>query len=299
MAGAAELFTVCRSCGQQVSSFVTECPYCGTRLRRRAPRLERKDGDLEALLQDPAADEPAMPADPDDEVVVPLRKLRRRGRTKPPKPPKAGKPPKARRGSRLRREPRRRTSAYDGIGERRPWVTLALVLVSLIGIPVAQVVERPDLLLFGGLAGDMQPWRYAVAPFVYASAWHALAIVGTLGVFGWLWERRAGLVGSLVVLLTFVVAGAGGLALAAQADGAAFYCGAGGAATALATAWIVAELRARQRRESVDGDLLGAATMLVVALAVSAVAVAGAPLAAVLGVVVGLPLGLALSAAGK
>jgi len=35
-----DLFVVCKSCGSEVSSYVTECPYCGTRLRKRAPKLD-------------------------------------------------------------------------------------------------------------------------------------------------------------------------------------------------------------------------------------------------------------------
>jgi membrane associated rhomboid family serine protease len=38
---APELSVVCKSCGSEVSPYVTECPYCGTRLRKRAPKLER------------------------------------------------------------------------------------------------------------------------------------------------------------------------------------------------------------------------------------------------------------------
>jgi membrane associated rhomboid family serine protease len=41
---APELSVVCRNCGSEVSPYVTECPYCGQRLRKRAPKLER-DGD--------------------------------------------------------------------------------------------------------------------------------------------------------------------------------------------------------------------------------------------------------------
>lgn len=40
MAQAPDLFVVCRNCSSEVSSYVTECPYCGTRLRKRAPKLE-------------------------------------------------------------------------------------------------------------------------------------------------------------------------------------------------------------------------------------------------------------------
>src|SRR3954447_26205093 len=41
MASGPDLFVVCRSCGREVSPYITECPYCGSRLRKRAPKLER------------------------------------------------------------------------------------------------------------------------------------------------------------------------------------------------------------------------------------------------------------------
>ena len=37
---------VCRSCGSEVSPYVTECPYCGHRLRKRAPKLEREGDEI-------------------------------------------------------------------------------------------------------------------------------------------------------------------------------------------------------------------------------------------------------------
>jgi membrane associated rhomboid family serine protease len=43
---APELSVVCKSCGSEVSPYVTECPYCGTRLRKRAPKLERHGDEL-------------------------------------------------------------------------------------------------------------------------------------------------------------------------------------------------------------------------------------------------------------
>lgn len=36
-----DLFVVCKSCGSEVSPYITECPYCGNRLRKRAPKLDR------------------------------------------------------------------------------------------------------------------------------------------------------------------------------------------------------------------------------------------------------------------
>jgi len=41
MASGPDLFVVCKSCGREVSPYITECPYCGNRLRKRAPKLER------------------------------------------------------------------------------------------------------------------------------------------------------------------------------------------------------------------------------------------------------------------
>jgi len=41
MTSSADLFVVCKKCGSEVSPYITECPYCGHRLRRRAPKLPR------------------------------------------------------------------------------------------------------------------------------------------------------------------------------------------------------------------------------------------------------------------
>lgn len=42
-----ELSVICKNCGAEVSPYVTECPYCGARLRKRAPKLERRGDALE------------------------------------------------------------------------------------------------------------------------------------------------------------------------------------------------------------------------------------------------------------
>src|ERR1700728_1816787 len=44
MPSSADLFVVCKKCGSEVSPYITECPYCGHRLRRRAPKLPREGG---------------------------------------------------------------------------------------------------------------------------------------------------------------------------------------------------------------------------------------------------------------
>jgi membrane associated rhomboid family serine protease len=40
--GNPELFVVCKTCGSEVSPYITECPYCGNRLRKRAPKIDRE-----------------------------------------------------------------------------------------------------------------------------------------------------------------------------------------------------------------------------------------------------------------
>ena len=42
-----DLFVVCKNCGSEVSPYVTECPYCGQRVRKRAPKIDRS-GDPDA-----------------------------------------------------------------------------------------------------------------------------------------------------------------------------------------------------------------------------------------------------------
>ena len=34
-----DLFVVCKNCSAEVSPYVTECPYCGQRVRKRAPKI--------------------------------------------------------------------------------------------------------------------------------------------------------------------------------------------------------------------------------------------------------------------
>ncbi|MGC9222045.1 MAG: rhomboid family intramembrane serine protease [Solirubrobacteraceae bacterium] len=40
--GGPDLFVVCKHCGSEVSPYITECPYCGQRLRKRAPKIDRE-----------------------------------------------------------------------------------------------------------------------------------------------------------------------------------------------------------------------------------------------------------------
>jgi membrane associated rhomboid family serine protease len=57
--GNPELFVVCKSCGSEVSPYITECPYCGNRLRKRAPKIDRDGRVTERRRRRPPT--PALP----------------------------------------------------------------------------------------------------------------------------------------------------------------------------------------------------------------------------------------------
>lgn len=59
--GSPELSVVCKSCGEEVSPYVTECPYCGARLRKRAPKLERRGDEFAPREPRRRFRRPAMP----------------------------------------------------------------------------------------------------------------------------------------------------------------------------------------------------------------------------------------------
>ncbi len=50
----ADLFVICKQCGSEVSPYITECPYCGHRLRRRAPKLPRNGDRRERSFRRPS-----------------------------------------------------------------------------------------------------------------------------------------------------------------------------------------------------------------------------------------------------
>src|SRR5919198_6247350 len=122
MASGPDLFVVCRSCGREVSPYITECPYCGSRLRKRAPKLER-------------GGTPKQPKAP--------RKRPSLGRLKP------GEIPGIR-------------------ADRRPYVTVALVLASIVVTILfnAGVFFLGDLALGAGVTDEY--WRTVTTLFVYA-----------------------------------------------------------------------------------------------------------------------------------
>ena len=112
-----------------MSPYVTECPYCGARLRRRAPKLERQGDELR--------------------VRESLRARRRRI-------------VRQRRASRGRWRPR------IAVAADRPYATIAAILGPAI-LVVVQRAGAYDVFQVGAIMhpGLTEPWRYLVAPFVY------------------------------------------------------------------------------------------------------------------------------------
>ncbi len=253
-----DLFVVCKSCGSEVSPYVTECPYCGTRLRKRAPKIEREGG---------------VPKPP----RTPRRKLGRRSEGAPSAPRLSRLRPDEIPGIQAERDP-----------NAKPWATALLVALTLgVFVSLAFVVDS-DLTLTA-LSGD--PWRFVTAPFLNESGWAQFASVVGVGVFGWLIERRHG---PLVVLLVFALAGIGGVTAAEALVPSGDYFGTHGAALGLLVAWTVPVLLGRRRGHEDDADLLGVAVLAVV-LVLIPVAVDSSVLVAGLGVAIGAACGLMLA----
>jgi membrane associated rhomboid family serine protease len=265
MSSGADLFVVCKQCGSEVSPYITECPYCGHRLRRRAPKLPREH----ALNRSSRG------------LLRRLRWLPQRSRR------------------RSLAVSRRRLSRW---GESRaiapPYVTIALVTVSC-GVWVAWrggFVALDKLVIAGPLHGDW--WKLVSSQFTYNNGFYAFAALLTVAIFGWLLERR---LGPIVVLALFFAAGVGGALAASAVYSDAIVIGGNAAALGLLAAWAAPDLRAARAGRYYEGDLLGAGALAAVLLAMPFALPRPEPswLAGVTGAVIGLLLGLGLQRPGR
>lgn len=260
MARGADLFVVCKNCGSEVSPYVTECPYCGQRVRKRAPKIERGG----------AQREPRMG-----------RRSSRRARGGP-------------RLSRLR------SGELPGVRtEGRPVATIAIVAACFLAYlaAVAGAFFPPDAIVFGPIDGEW--WRVVTAPFIhlsgggiiFAGGAYQFATMVAIGIFGIALERRYG---SLIVLVLALLAGAGGMAAAAAIEPGPLAAGANGMALGLLVAWAVPDVLAWRRDEEWEGDLMGAGVIALVLLAMPALVDFANAIAGVTGALIGLLAGLVL-----
>jgi hypothetical protein len=126
---------------------------------------------------------------------------------------------------------------------------------------------------------------------VYDNTGFMLCALGAIAIFGWLLERRHG---PVLVLALFIIAGSAGALLATAVYQFPIVSGGNGAALALLMAWAAPDLLAARRRSYYEGDLLGAAAIAVLLLAIPYARPEASWLAGVTGAVIGMLCGLGL-----
>lgn len=172
-----ELFVICPNCGSEVSPYVTECPYCGNRLRKRAPDLKKDRKQREKA---------AKKAEKDAE--------KRRKRTKSILTGRGG-------GEREMPE-------YLS-GSRPPIAVSVLILASIVlsvasrasGFPPVDWIFSSDL--------SSRPWLLVTSPFFNEGFGYGFVSLLAIAMFGSGIERRFG---PAAVVAIWLVCGASGVA---------------------------------------------------------------------------------------
>ena len=163
MASGADLFVVCKQCGSEVSPYVTECPYCGHRLRRRAPKLPRE--------------------------TTPRR---RRGLSGRAARARGGAPVRTRGAApRARRRGAGAPVRDDHAG--RDQLRAVGCLARRVHLAGQAGRSSGRCTATGGSCSRSQ--------FTYVSGWYAFATLIAIAIFGWLVERRHGPAVVLAVFL--------------------------------------------------------------------------------------------------
>ncbi|HWK29335.1 MAG TPA: rhomboid family intramembrane serine protease [Solirubrobacter sp.] len=185
--------------------------------------------------------------------------------------------------------PRLRPGEIPGIAaDRRAWAVWAIVLASVvvtIGLK-SGLLHIEDFVLATGFD---EPWRAVTTLFAYQATGYEVVTVGTIALFGWLLERRHGW---WAVLLTFLLAGAGGAYVAVVVAGQGLALGANGAALGLLAAWTMRDVLGRRHGHEDDSDLLGVLAIAAVLVLLPLATTDASGVAGVVGGVVGIVLGL-------
>ena len=208
---------------------MTECPYCGTRLRKRAPKLERRGDELTPHES--------------------RRARRRRERAE-------------------RRERVSAARAMLGEGDR-PYLIIAAVLAPALLVLVQRAADLPitDLgAIVGSVDGEW--WRYLAAPYVYPDVGYLFVAAVGIAIFGLAVERRLGVVATLVLMVACGALGmlaADGIegALAGEND-LLLASGGNGIALGFLSAWAVLKAGELRAHPDEDTDVIGAAVAAVV-----------------------------------
>jgi membrane associated rhomboid family serine protease len=229
-----DLFVVCKNCGSEVSPYVTECPYCGQRVRKRAPKIDRSTGE-------------------------PERKRRRR----PKKLPRlraeeiAGIAPE--------------TRPYATFGLIAACVVGMLLYAVDPGMDLGYVTVVRDA---PGLSDDeVWRWFLAPFLHGDQLGYGFVALVA-VGIFGTLLERRFGALAVVAIFILAGAAGAGLAVVLETPpllsdDPIWAVVGANGAALGLLLAWLVDDRLAARRGDDRENDLLGVYVIAVVLVLLS------------------------------
>jgi membrane associated rhomboid family serine protease len=254
-----DLFVVCKNCGSEVSPYVTECPYCGQRVRKRAPKIDRSSGE-------------------------PEQKRRRR----PKKLPRlraeeiAGIAPD--------------TRPYATFGLIALSVIGMLVYAANPTLDIGYLNIVPDA---PRLADDeIWRWFVTPFLHGDQLGYGFVALVGA-GIFGTLVERRFGALAVVATFILCGAAGAGLAVLLETPpllSDAPFWTvmGGNGAALGLLVAWLVDDRLAARRGDDRENDLLGVYVIAAVLVLLSLTTESANIAAAVGGALAGALLGLVL-----
>ena len=257
-----DLFVVCKNCGSEVSPYVTECPYCGQRVRKRAPKIDRSTGEPDTRRRRRARKLPRLRA---DEI--------------------AGIAPD--------------TRPYGTLALILACVVVMLIDAAKTKGPDLGYLVVSDSVPHDLLVND-QVWRWFTTPFFHGDQLgYAFVALVPVAIFGTLLERRFG---PIAAVLIFILAGAAGAGVAATletppllSDAAGWnVMGANGAALGLLCAWLVDDRLAARRGEDRENDLLGVYIIAAVLVLLSLTTIEANIGAAVGGALAGALIGLIL-----
>ncbi|HEX3519700.1 MAG TPA: rhomboid family intramembrane serine protease [Solirubrobacteraceae bacterium] len=214
-----------------MSPYITECPYCGHRLRRRAPKLPRAHA--------PSRSGSSRPG---------ISSLLRRS-------PREGAPAGT---------SRRRVGSSSRWEDTRPYATIGLVAIGALAWIVfhAEPAWFDKVAIVGSLHGDW--WKLFTSEFAYLKGIYGFVALVVLALFGWLFERRHG---PAAVLALFFGAGVAGALVELAVYRVPVVGGPNAPALALLAAWAAPDLRAARAGEYYEGDLLGAGALAALLLA--------------------------------
>jgi membrane associated rhomboid family serine protease len=163
-----ELSVVCKSCGSEVSPYVTECPYCGTRIRKRAPKLERRGDELT---------------------------------------PRESRRAKRRRRAAERRAGAHERTAFAS-DRPYVTIAAILGPAILVLVQRSTDLSLFQVGALSGIAAIDQWWNYLAAPFVYDDLGYLFVIGLAMALFVPELERRLGSVATLLLLVACGALGA-------------------------------------------------------------------------------------------